>query len=214
MAWIHYVTVAAYIPAYMWKGETGLLLTLFLGVAVCMAIAATTRDPSTTDLLATLLPNIYPTYPLIAFSMLVSSPAPHWKLTIWLMLATSVGCDIFAMMVGKYFGKHKLSPRLAPTRPSRAPLAAFSGRCWAALLVYLVCLWQQTPVPVWHFAILGVVGGVATQVGDIVASYIKRFCSVKDYGTLFPGHGGLLDRIDGILFNAIAYCIYAMFFLL
>ena len=55
---------------------------------------------------------------------------------------------------------------------------------------------------------------ISAQVGDIVASYIKRFCSVKDYGTLFPGHGGLLDRIDGILFNAIAYCIYAMFFLL
>ena len=49
-----------------------------------------------------------------------------------------------------------------------------------------------------------------TQVGDIVASYIKRFCGVKDFGKIFPGHGGLLDRLDGIMYNAVALCIYLL----
>ena len=49
-----------------------------------------------------------------------------------------------------------------------------------------------------------------TQVGDIVASYIKRICGVKDFGKIFPGHGGLLDRMDGIMYNSVALCIFVL----
>lgn len=214
VAWIHYVTAVAYFPAFLWKGDRGLLLTMFAGLAACMAIAALTRDPSTTDLLATLLPNLYPAYPLIAFAMLTVSPAPHWRLVLWLLLLSSVFCDIFAMFSGKLLGKRKLCPKVSPNKTVEGALGGFLGALLAALIICLISLWQGDGIPLWHFLILGVIGGVATQVGDIVASYIKRFCSIKDYGTLFPGHGGLLDRIDGILFNAIAFCVYSMFFLL
>ncbi len=214
VAWIHYVTAAAYIPAFLWKGEPGLVLTMFVGVAACMAIAALTRDPSTTDLLATLLPNIYPVYPLIAFAMLTASPAPHWRMLLWLMLLSSVLCDVFALFAGKLLGQRKLMPKVSPNKTVEGAVGGFVGALLAAAIVYLIHLWQGGGVDIWHFLALGVIGGIATQVGDIVASYIKRFCSIKDYGTLFPGHGGLLDRIDGILFNAIAFCVYSLFFLL
>lgn len=65
-------------------------------------------------------------------------------------------------------------------------------------------------MPFWIFIVLALIGSLMTQVGDIVASYIKRFCGVKDFGKIFPGHGGLLDRLDGIMYNAVALCIYLL----
>ncbi|MCL2752199.1 MAG: phosphatidate cytidylyltransferase, partial [Firmicutes bacterium] len=59
-----------------------------------------------------------------------------------------------------------------------------------------------------HFVVLGIVGSVFTQAGDLAASYIKRKCEIKDYGTVIPGHGGIMDRLDGILFNAVFIFCY------
>ena len=62
--------------------------------------------------------------------------------------------------------------------------------------------------PLWAFAILGLVAGALSQVGDLVASLVKRHCGIKDYGTIFPGHGGMMDRMDGILFCGVACYIF------
>ena len=62
--------------------------------------------------------------------------------------------------------------------------------------------------PVWHYVLLGFVGGAVGQMGDLFASLIKRHCGVKDYGKLFPGHGGMMDRIDSVLFMAVLVYIY------
>ena len=62
--------------------------------------------------------------------------------------------------------------------------------------------------PLWSFAILGLVAGALSQVGDLVASLIKRHCGIKDYGTIFPGHGGMMDRMDGILFCGVACYLF------
>ena len=214
VAWIHYVCVAVYIPMYLWRGDLGLLVVLFASVAAYMAIAACTRDPSTTDLLATMLPSLYPSYPLVSFVLLTLSPAEHWRLVIWLMLTTAVSCDICAFFFGRFFGKHKLMPKVSPNKTVEGAVGGFFGSLLTAAVVCLICYLKGDGVPWWHFLALGLLGGTATQVGDMVASYIKRFCNIKDYGSIFPGHGGLLDRIDGILFNAVSYCVYCMFFLL
>ena len=62
--------------------------------------------------------------------------------------------------------------------------------------------------PLWHFAVIGVVGGVVGQIGDLFASLVKRHCGVKDYGTIFPGHGGMMDRLDSVLFVALLVYLY------
>ncbi|MDR3084807.1 MAG: phosphatidate cytidylyltransferase [Christensenellaceae bacterium] len=214
VAWIHYLTALLYIPAYMWRQEKGLILVLLCGFAACMAIACLTRAPGSKDLLATLLPSIYPSYAFVAFAMLALSDAPHWRLLLWMMLLSAVSCDICAMLVGSQFGKHKLIPKVSPKKTVEGAVAGFFGA-----FLSMVCAWAVfnafgEPFFIGHFIAFGAIGGVATQIGDLVASYIKRFCGVKDYGTIFPGHGGVLDRLDGILFNAIAFGVYSMFFLL
>ena len=62
--------------------------------------------------------------------------------------------------------------------------------------------------PLWHFALLGLVAGVCSQCGDLTASIVKRYCGVKDYGTIFPGHGGMMDRLDGAMFNVVVVYVY------
>ena len=62
--------------------------------------------------------------------------------------------------------------------------------------------------PLWHFAVIGLVGGIVGQIGDLFASLVKRHCGVKDYGTIFPGHGGMMDRLDSVLFVALLVYMY------
>ena len=65
-------------------------------------------------------------------------------------------------------------------------------------------------MPLWPYLALGLVCGVAEQAGDLTASLIKRFCGVKDYGKIFPGHGGMMDRVDSVLFTTVVlygYCL-------
>ena len=62
--------------------------------------------------------------------------------------------------------------------------------------------------PLWSFGILGLVAGALSQIGDLVASLVKRHCGIKDFGAIFPGHGGMLDRMDGILFCGVACYVF------
>ena len=84
------------------------------------------------------------------------------------------------------------------------------GGVFAALVMYGFSVCMGDNLPIWLFLGLGLAGSVVTQVGDIVASYIKRICGVKDFGKIFPGHGGLLDRMDGIMYNSVALCIFVL----
>jgi len=66
-----------------------------------------------------------------------------------------------------------------------------------------------TPMPAfWHFLVLGLMGGLAGQLGDLFASLVKRHCGVKDYGTIFPGHGGVMDRLDSVFWATAVMYVY------
>ena len=65
--------------------------------------------------------------------------------------------------------------------------------------------------PLWAFALLGLVGSVAAQIGDLTASMVKRYCGIKDYGAIFPGHGGMLDRMDSVLFSGVILYVFFTF---
>lgn len=62
--------------------------------------------------------------------------------------------------------------------------------------------------PIWHFVIIGFVGGIAGELGDLFASLVKRHCGIKDYGNIFPGHGGMMDRLDSVLFVSVLIYLY------
>ena len=125
---------------------------------------------------------------------------------VWLIFFSSWGCDTCAYCVGMMFGRHKLVPVLSPKKTVEG---AIGGVCGAALLGYLfACIYGSRMLEVGNprvaCAIACAIGAVISQVGDLAASAIKRNHDIKDYGHLIPGHGGILDRFDSMLFTAPA----------
>jgi len=119
-----------------------------------------------------------------------------------------MACDIFAYFFGIKFGKHKLCPLVSPKKSVEGSIAGFTFSVITAILFYLFAF---TSVSLKDAIILGVLIGIFSQFGDLTASLIKRRFDIKDYGNLLPGHGGVLDRIDAMLFGL---CYLGIYFLI
>ena len=133
---------------------------------------------------------------------------PDGKYLVWLIVLSSWGCDTCAYAVGMLIGKHKLAPVLSPKKSIEGAIGGVVG---AALIGYIygMFFWLDPP----ECALLCAVGAVVSQVGDLAASAIKRNHNIKDYGHLIPGHGGILDRFDSVIFTAPIIYILAVIFL-
>lgn len=122
----------------------------------------------------------------------------------------SVAVDTFAIFAGLLWGKKKLIPEISPKKTVAGSVGSFVGSTIAMVIYGLILHYgglMEEPVSVLHFAILGVIMGGTSQIGDLSASAMKRYCGIKDFGNLIPGHGGILDRFDSMLFNVpMVYC--------
>jgi phosphatidate cytidylyltransferase len=151
---------------------------------------------------------IYIAYPLTLVPLL-------WKqedgpaLVLFLMVCVWTG-DIAALYIGRAFGKHKLAPRLSPGKTWEGSVASIIGSMLAAgLVIYIADALTargntilHIAEPLWQSLLLAAILNVAAQLGDLLESAIKRGAGVKDSGTMLPGHGGILDRIDALLLAA------------
>lgn len=128
---------------------------------------------------------------------------PGGVFTVWLVFICSWGCDTCAYCVGMLIGKHKMAPKLSPKKSVEGGIGGVVG---AALLGVLYALainkWGNAGANIAQYAIIGAAGGAISQIGDLAASAIKRHHNIKDYGKLIPGHGGILDRFDSMIFTA------------
>ena len=129
---------------------------------------------------------------------------PQGAFLVWLVFICSWGCDTCAYCVGMLFGKHKMAPKLSPKKSVEGAVGGVVG---AALLGVLYAFAMNRFVPgaeadALQYAILCAVGALISMVGDLAASAIKRNHDIKDYGNLIPGHGGILDRFDSVIFTA------------
>jgi phosphatidate cytidylyltransferase len=118
-----------------------------------------------------------------------------------LLFAIAWGADVAAYALGNLLGGPKLWPRFSPNKT----WSGFLGGLLAAIVVsVLVASLAQVALPQWAAAVLGLGVGLATMAGDLWESALKRRFGVKDAGHLIPGHGGLMDRVDGLMFAAVA----------
>ena len=147
-------------------------------------------------------------------------------LLLYLLLLVWAG-DIFAYFVGRSLGRHLMSPRVSPKKTWEGALASMIASVGVGMLLYNYALPISTALlhahlierkdglfalektPLWPIILLSAAINVAAQLGDLVESLIKRGAGVKDSGTLLPGHGGMLDRIDALLFAAPVLWYYA-----
>ncbi len=142
----------------------------------------------------------------IVFTMLhivLVRKLPFGQYLIFLVLLGACGTDIFAYFVGVFTGKHKLCPNISPKKTVEGAVGGFLGAilCFAGfgLVVQFAFSAQVNYV---NLVILGAISGILSEIGDLAASMIKRQYEIKDYGHLLPGHGGIMDRLDSIIFIA------------
>lgn len=129
-----------------------------------------------------------------------------WRVT--LLLAIVMASDTFAYFAGSAFGRHKLAPRVSPGKTVEGLAGGLLGGIVAALLVR----WLGLPaLPAPAAVGLGIVVSAFGVTGDLVESLLKRWAGVKDSGRLFPGHGGMLDRLDSLLFGAPVLYYYFLY---
>lgn len=131
---------------------------------------------------------------------------------VWLILICSWGCDTCAYCVGVLFGKHKMAPVLSPKKSVEGAVGGVVGAAGlGALFGWFVTSRVDAPANfIFLFAIICAVGALISMVGDLAASGIKRNYDVKDYGKLIPGHGGVMDRFDSVIFAAPIIYFLAM----
>ena len=164
-----------------------------------------------TDVAMIIIGNLYVAY-LMLHIILVRSMTVELEyeiidvgqMFIWLVFVGAIATDTFAYFTGFFFGKRKLWPDVSPKKTVEGAIGGTLG-CGGSFVVYgliLEYLLPQFEVSLLLMFMLGLLCALAAQLGDLVASVIKRQYGVKDFGKILPGHGGVLDRFDSILFVA------------
>ena len=122
----------------------------------------------------------------------------------WMVYVSSWGSDTCAYAVGRLFGKHKLAPNLSPKKSVEGSIGGIIGSALIGVIFGLIMsnFTGKSENLIIIFAVIGGLGSVISQIGDLAASGIKRNYDIKDYGHLIPGHGGILDRYDSIIITA------------
>ena len=136
---------------------------------------------------------------------------PNGKILIWYALFAAWGTDISAYVLGKYFGKHKFS-KVSPKKSIEGCIGGVVGAVILMLVyTYIANTYWGMNYGYLQIGVIGIVLSLIGQIGDFAASTIKRFVDIKDYSNLIPGHGGMLDRIDSLIFLApFAYALFTV----
>lgn len=160
------------------------------------------------DSIAYTLFGIFYTAGLGGYFLLIGNFEGGRQMIVFLLLVIWAG-DIMAYYWGKKFGDQKLIEVVSPNKTIAGAVANVAGTLIAASLAGILFF---NEIPLIHCLIVAFICGIIGQFGDLAESLIKRNCQVKDSGTLIPGHGGVLDRIDSLLFAGPAfYCYYLLF---
>lgn len=205
-----------------------IILILSLGVFVMLCIPVFKTEFNFNDIAVTVFGFIYVAV-FFSFVILVNTKVATYnsvnvyvgKYLVWLIFAASWCCDTFAYYSGKYLGKggiHKLCPKVSPNKTVEGAIGGLLGSIIGCIIFgYLANRYgtnmNLVHIQLYHYAIIGLFCGIFSQFGDLAASSIKRYAGIKDYGKIIPGHGGILDRFDSILFSAVIVYYYLSFVL-
>ncbi len=206
--------VAIY-PLWYFLGYKGILIALSLSICLALAVFTFKAEMELKDLLATIFSLIYP-MALVSLAFALSREFPcGGTFAISFAIFLPVFSDTFAYLVGSTLGKRKLCPSISPKKTVAGAIGGLLGSVLCAVTFFLLFdLYAVIPVGYVSFSdsvavravvfvVLGIVGGVLAEIGDLAASRIKRTMNIKDFGNIFPGHGGVLDRLDSIMFTLV-----------
>ena len=184
--WTSFAGLAISVPLMMFYSSLVIIPILALLSFIVLLVVMRRENPDLVDICMSELPMLTVVLPgMCLFGILDTEPRSLQALLLVLVFAIAVGGDTFAYFVGSAIGGPKLCPHISPNKT-------------VAGAADMLC---------------GLFGGIAGQMGDLFASMVKRHCKIKDFGHIFPGHGGMLDRLDSIVFTAIIVYSYRVILL-
>lgn len=205
---IAYVMITILYAGHLFLGvnHTFLMAWVILSMMVSMIYGWKITERKPYDAVATLTALVY--IVLFSYHIVIIDNTPYPKMT-WLVVIAAFGSDIMAYFTGYFLGKHKMAPNLSPKKTIEGAVGGVVG---SAVLCGIFGYFFY-PTMMVHCMIIGVLGGMVAEAGDLTASMFKRGMGIKDYGHLIPGHGGIMDRFDSVIFVAPAVCYYILFVL-
>ena len=218
--WAGFVSCALAIAAHIFFDTQMALMACAAGAIISMSAVVLMGKIAVNDMIASMLPTIYPgIFFVLLFSLLkLENRAVCTVAMVIAIFSTSIN-DVFALFSGMLFGKHKLSPEISPKKTIEGSIGGliFCTAFTVAIPCILKLIFFFDPsfaveleaLPsLWCFVPLGIVISILAQIGDLTASMFKRHCGIKDFGNIMPGHGGIMDRLDGALFCGAACAIF------
>lgn len=150
--------------------------------------------------------------PLMFSFLMLFGDLRNGEYYIWMVFVAAFSTDTFAYLTGRMLRGKKLAPDISPNKTISGSIGGIVA-CAVFMVIYGLVLQKSFgfTVPLWETAVLGVVASVAGQLGDLSASLIKRRFQVKDFGKILPGHGGVLDRFDSVLFIIPIIYLFAVY---
>ena len=209
-------TALALGSAFVFFHESSTAMILLMLAVLCLAVQLCVmrrENPNLPDIMVSVLPMFTVALPgLCLISILNTQPRALQLMLLLFVFASSIGCDTLAYFVGSAVGGPKLCPHVSP---KKTVSGAIGGLLGSVLFTAAVegCFRVFAPdlfaaMPFWWTLLAGLACGVVAQLGDLFASMVKRHCKVKDFGSIFPGHGGMMDRLDSVLFTSIVIFCY------
>ena len=199
-----------YVVAQYFLPKLGVIIAIDYMVlfAIVYAVYAIIKNQSVKTFGASVLSIFYPAV-FILFMLIANGIAGDKGFYAMLLIyVISPLTDTMAYLVGRAIGKHKLCPKVSPNKTIEGAIGGLLGGAIGGVLVWLIF----NPVvnffsPVLLFILVGIFASVLNQAGDLFESYIKRRVGLKDMGKIMPGHGGVMDRVDGMSFASVLICV-------
>lgn len=204
-------------------GLTAYIVTFVLFVAITFIVCKASKELTTSSALSTVAVMAYPVT-LVMYMMACNYfPEPYRCTAIMMIFGIPAFSDVCAYFVGSTVKGKKLAPSISPNKTISGAIGGLFGGMAAAGVILLFAYlsvhfginvlgagmltdsWTTTII---HFLVIGLLGSVFSQGGDLFASYIKRNIGIKDFSNLLPGHGGILDRVDGMMFAGVFIYLY------
>jgi phosphatidate cytidylyltransferase len=201
--------IVFYASLIIYNSASDIMLLCILAILIFLCIPVINISYNFVDVAVTVLGFFYVAF-FFSFIPLIDRK-PLGNYLVWIPFIASWSCDTLAYYFGRTFGRKKICPEVSPKKTIEGSLGGLLGSFIACGAYGYIISSKVYIMPLINFFIIGLLCGIICQFGDLVASSIKRSTGVKDYSNLIPGHGGILDRFDSILFASVTVYYYISF---
>lgn len=207
LAYVGYLLTIFYYVMIIFYKSTGILLFLIALLLLLLMFYVFSYPKFNIKQVSMIFFGIIYVAVTFSFIYLIRTRNDYGRYFVWLIFISSWGSDTCAYCVGMLFGKNKLSPILSPNKTIEGAIGGVVGAALIGALytyVMFVKINKNIQFSCIRVGIACAIGAIISMIGDLTASAIKRDYKVKDYGNIIPGHGGILDRFDSVIFAAPA----------